>query len=394
MKNTYLFIALIIIFVSCGIKKDNHKTKVINVISSQLKQQINSINFDNKIKTPRTINKDNTTKYITTPDWTCGFFPGTIWKMYQLTGDDYWKKCAIPLTESLSSAQYLKWHHDVGFIIECSYGNAFRLIHKPEYKTVIINAARSLSTRFRENAGIIQSWNVDKGWQAERGWMCPVIIDNMMNLKLLFDATKYSGDSIFYKIAVSHALKTIENHFRPNYSSYHVVDYNPKTGEVRAKQTAQGYADESSWARGQSWALYGFVECYRETGIEKFKIQAQNIAKYIMQNSKIPKDNIPLWDYDAQGKYDKLRDVSAAAVTASALYDFYSLTKNKDYKNYADKIIDSLSSDKYMAKVGENNNFILMHSVGSIPHNAEIDVPLNYADYYFLEALCRKKELK
>lgn len=181
-------------------------------------------------------------------------------------------------TEALDSVKYLKWHHDVGFMIGCSYLNGYRFADKKEYKDVIIETAKSLSTRFRPNAGVIQSWDADRGWQGTRGWKCPVIIDNMMNLELLFEATAFSGDSTFYNIAVKHADTTIAHHFRPDNSCYHVVDYDPETGEVRKRQTAQGYADESAWARGQAWALYGYTTCYRYTKDKKYLDQAQ---KYI-----------------------------------------------------------------------------------------------------------------
>jgi uncharacterized protein YyaL (SSP411 family) len=218
---------------------------------------------------------------------------------YNLTGDKKWLPLAEKYTEALDSVKYLKWHHDVGFMIGCSYLNGYRMADKKEYKDVIIEAAKSLSTRFRPNAGVIQSWDADKGWQGTRGWKCPVIIDNMMNLELLFEATALSGDSTFYNIAVKHADTTMAHHFRPDNSCYHVVDYDPETGEVRKRQTAQGYADESAWARGQAWALYGYTTCYRYTKDKKYLDQAQKVYNFIFNNKNLPEDLVPYWDYDA-----------------------------------------------------------------------------------------------
>ncbi len=342
---------------------------------------------------PRTVNPDGSTWYVPVDDWCSGFFPGSLWYLGELTGEGEWKRRAADYTETLDSAQYLTWHHDVGFIIGSSYLNGYRLGGKKEYMSAVVNAAKSLSTRFRPGAGVIQSWNVDKGWQSERGWACPVIIDNMMNLEILFEATRATGDSTYYNIAVSHANTTMAHHFRTNFSCYHVVDYDPATGEVRHRQTAQGYADESSWARGQAWALYGYTMCYRYTGNPSYLYQAVNVCDMIFSDPSMPADLVPYWDYNAPGIPAEPRDASAAACTASALYELSTYLPARGYKELADKITASLSSPAYRAEIGENSHFLLMHSVGSIPHGHEIDVPINYADYYYLEALLRKKRL-
>ncbi len=214
---------------------------------------LEAIRKTGKVLNARTIKTDGSTKYIGMNDWTSGFFPGIMWYLYEHTGDEKWKEFGIELTESISDVQYLDWHHDVGFMIGCSFGNAYRLTGNKDYEKVIIQAARSLSTRYRVGANIIQSWNTTHGWMSERGWECPVIIDNMMNLELLFKATTLSGDSSFYTIAVKHADTTMKNHYRKDFSSWHVVDYDTITGSVRQKNTAQGYADDSAWARGQAW---------------------------------------------------------------------------------------------------------------------------------------------
>jgi hypothetical protein len=346
-----------------------------------------------KVLNPKTI-INGKIRYIAPQEWTSGFFPGSMWYLFELTGDPKWRELGIKYTEALDTVKHLTWHHDVGFMIGCSYGNGLRLSGNTDYKDVIVHAARSLSTRFRPVAGIIQSWNVDRGWQSERGWECPVIIDNMMNLELLFDATKYTGDSSFYHIAVTHADNTIKHQFRPDYGTWHVIDFSLTDGSVRNKHTAQGYAHESTWARGQAWAIYGYVVTYRETGDQKYLEQAEKAFDFVANHPNLPEDGIPYWDFNAPGIPDALRDASSAAIMASALYELSKYSKPEYYKKWADKMMTSLASPAYRANLGENGNFILKHSVGSIPHNAEVDVPLNYADYYFLEALKRKRDLE
>lgn len=387
----------LLVTTACSSPKNSKADFIEDNIANNVAQQTiqtDIIEKSGKILNPRTIDEKGNIVYVPIDDWTSGFYPGNIWYTYELTKDEKWLPLAKKYTEALDSVQYLTWHHDVGFMIGSSYLNGYRQKHYPEYKDVIIQTAKSLSTRFRPNAGVIQSWDADKGWQAERGWKCPVIIDNMMNLELLFEATALSGDSAFYNIAVSHADKTLANHFRADNSCYHVVDYDPETGAVRKKQTAQGYADESAWARGQAWALYGYTVCYRYTKDKKYLDQAEKVYNFIFNNKNLPADLVPYWDYDAPNIPNEPRDASAAACTASALYELSTYLPEKNYKETADKIMESLGSPDYRAEVGTNGNFVLMHSVGSIPHGAEIDVPLNYADYYFLEGLIRKRDLE
>ena len=397
MKTKLLSVGLFLLIIGgFGCKSESKKTDLladdVAVAEKQIGHQVDIIEKSGTILNPRTL-KNGKVEYIPIDDWTSGFFPGSMWYMYDLTKDDKWKKLGAKYTENLDSIKYLTWHHDVGFIIRTSYGNAYRVTKNPAYKAVIIEAAKSLATRFRPTPGVIQSWDEDRGWQGTKGWMCPVIIDNMMNLELLFMATDLSGDSTFRKMAISHANVTMENHFRKDYSCYHVVDYDKIKGGVRSKCTAQGYADESSWARGQAWALYGYAVCYRETKDTRYLDFVDKIYNFIFTNKNMPSDLVPYWDFDAPNIPNEPRDASAAAVIASALYELSTLGK-PEYKETADKIIESLSSDSYRAIVGTNGNFVLMHSVGSIPHGSEIDVPLNYADYYFLEALARKQALE
>lgn len=341
---------------------------------------------------PCTLTPDGKVKYIQPKDWRSGFFPGSLWYMYKLTGEDKWKTLAEKYSRSIESVKNYTGNHDVGFMIYCSFGNGIRFTGNPEYKDVIVQAARSLCTRFRPGAGIIQSWNVNAKHR-ERGWICPVIIDNMMNLELLFEASLLSGDSTFRKVAVSHLEKTLANHFRPDGSCYHVIDYDPDNGNVRHKMTYQGYADESAWSRGQAWAIYGYTMAYRYTRDTRCLNQAVKTFGFMRNHSNMPKDCVPYWDMDVTGK-DEPRDASSAAVIASALFElakYVPSKQGKDYLKYARKIMKSLSSPAYRAKVGENGNFLLKHSVTCKPFNSEVDVPLNYADYYFLEALYRMK---
>lgn len=363
----------------------------INFSTRQYSLMLQQIGREGKVRIPKTIDKLGRMVYIPIDDWCSGFFPGSLCYLYQLTNDKSWLLQSKRFTEALDSIQYLTWHHDVGFMIGSSYLNIYRLNPNKAYKKTIIQTAKSLCTRFRKKAGVIQSWNVDRGWQSKRGWTCPVIIDNMMNLELLFEATRLSGDSTYWKVAVSHANKTLENQFRRDGSCYHVVDYDPNNGAVLHRQTAQGYADNSAWARGQAWAVYGYTVCYRYTHDRKYLDQAVKTLNFVMQNPNLPEDLIPYWDFDAPNIPNEPRDASSAACIASALYEMNNYLPDNGYTSLADRIIRSLSSPEYRAPLGKNGCFLLMHSVGSIPHNNEIDVPLNYADYYFLEALTRRK---
>ena len=372
---------------------------------AQLDYLIKASEANDTLRIPSTF-RNGEIDFVPTDDWVSGFFAGTLWYMYELTGEEYYAEQAQKHTEILHDIQFLKWHHDVGFMVYDSYGNGLRLKNIEGYDTVLVNTAKSLATRFRPNAGIIQSWNVDRGWQSERGWKCPVIIDNMMNLELFFKVSEMTGDPVYKEIAMSHADKTLANHYRDDFSTYHVVDYDDETGEIRRKCTAQGIADESRWARGQAWSIYGFTVAYRFTGEERYLQRAKDVANYLLvEEDNMPEDLVPYWDYDVKefgkemgedylAKYGEIRDVSSAAIVASALYELHWMTKDDFYKQKADKMIESLSTPAYRAKVGENGGFILMHSVGSIPHGGNIDVPLNYADYYFLEALIRKGRIE
>ncbi len=341
----------------------------------------------NDLVSPRTL-ENGKLKLVASKDWTSGFFPGVLWFLYEYYGNTDWRDQARKYSALIEKEKTNAGTHDMGFKIYCSIGAGYRLTKDPHYKDVIIESAKTLSKRFSPKTGVIRSWdhNQDK-------WKNPVIIDNMMNLELLFEATQLTGDSSFYKIAVSHANTTMKNHFRADYSSYHVIDYDPETGAVLKRNTHQGYSHESAWARGQAWALYGYAMCYRFTKDPAYLKQAENVAGFILNHSGMPKDLVPYWDFNAPGIPNEPRDASAAAVMASGLYELSGYSKNsKLYRKKADAMLNSLGM-KYISKDGDNKGFILGHSTGSKPMNSEIDVPISYADYYYLEALLRCKRL-
>lgn len=343
-----------------------------------------------ELTNPRNSEPDGTLNLVPSKDWTSGFFPGELWFLYEYTQNNFWKKKAQQHTDILEKEKMNGSTHDMGFKVYCSFGNGYRLTQDEHYKEVLLQSARTLAMRFKPAAGIIRSWD-----HSTAKWLCPVIIDNMMNLELLFWATKESKDSTFYRIAVDHARTTMKHHFRPDFSSYHVIDYDTITGQVLKKNTHQGFADESAWSRGQAWALYGYTMCYRETRLPEFLEQAQNIEKYLFTHPNMPEDLIPYWDFDAPGIPDEPRDVSAATVIASALYELslYDLEKGERYRSNADKIIENLTKH-YRATLKKDNGFLLLHSTGTKPTNTEVDVPIVYADYYFIEALMRKNKLE
>lgn len=322
--------------------------------------------------------------------WCSGFYPGALLYLYEQTKDQLLLNEAERTLKILEKEKNNKGTHDLGFMMYSSFGNAERIASKPGYKDILLTSARSLSTRFNPKVGCIKSWD-------SRPSDFLVIIDNMMNLELLFWATHVSGDSSFYKIAVTHANTTMKNHFRSDYSSYHVVNYNPQTGEVQQKKTAQGAAGESAWSRGQAWGLYGYTMCYRETKDRKYLDLANHIAQFILHHPNLPADKIPYWDFNAPEIPNALRDASAAAIIASALIElsgYVNEQQKKEYLSAAETILKNLSAPPYKAGVGTNGGFILQHSVGHMPNKTEVDVPLTYADYYFIEAMKRYKALK
>ena len=308
-------------------------------------------------------------------DWTSGFLPGALWLLYEHTGDEQLKAYADIFTRRLEELKDYTGTHDLGFMVFCSYGNAYRLTNDEYYKSIVEQASAALVTRFDPEVGCIRSWNTSRKENPEQDFI--VIIDNMMNLEML----EWCG---YHDIARKHADTTIKNHFRDDNSTYHVVTYNELTGEITDKRTAQGFADDSAWARGQSWGLYGYTMMYRMTGEQRYLEQAVKIADYLLP--RLPEDSIPNWDYDADVQ---MKDSSAGAIMASALIELYGFTQNKEYLATAEHQLRSLCSKEYLAPLGENGHFILEHGVGHLPKNSEVDVPLSYGDYYFIEAAMR-----
>ena len=390
MKKSLIFSLLLIVTLKIEANPSHGKDETkYEWVASSIEKALDQANFlvnrltDSIGMFPRTV-QNGKLILVNKYDWTSGFFPGTLWYLYELTGDENLRINARKYTNQLIDLQSYKKTHDLGFMIYCSYGNAKRLSPEDMDSKILLNTAESLCSRFSSTVGLIRSWDFGS-------WTYPVIIDNMMNLELLFRASEISGNKKYRDIAISHADKTLKNHFRSDYSTYHVVDYDTK-GNVISKTTHQGYSDNSCWSRGESWALYGFTMCYRFTQNARYLERAENIADYIMNHPNTPKDRIPYWDYDAPQKF---RDASAGAIIASALLELGNYSPKKDkYINYAEQLLKSLSSKKYLAKEGSNNGFILKHSTGNLPAGVEIDEPLNYADYYYVEALTRYSRIK
>lgn len=323
-------------------------------------------------------------------DWWCsGFFPGVLWYLYENNQNPEVLSYARTYTEKIEKEKDNTGTHDLGMMLYCSFGNGFRLTRDAHYKEVLLTGARSLASRYDDRTGLIRSWDFGK-------WQFPVIIDNMMNLEFLLWAAKETGNDTYKEICMSHADKTMLNHYRSDYSTYHVVSYDSITGAVEIKQNHQGFSDESAWSRGQAWGLYGYTVMYRETKEARYLEQANQIAGFLINHPRMPEDCIPYWDFDAPHIPDEPRDASAASVMASALIElsrYVSPDLSRKYVHIAETQIRTLASPAYTAALGENGDFILKHSVGSLAHQSEVDVPLTYADYYYLEALTRFKHL-
>lgn len=365
--------------------------KGLSVSVEQSKLMAKSI-WEQKTLLPRTLDKEG--KLITSDSkwWTSGFFPGVLWYLYEATGDTLLKEYACDYTSRVEKEKYNKGNHDVGFMLYCSFGNGYRLTGNEKYKQVLLKGAESLSTRYKDHIGVIRSWDFNRAV-----WQYPVIIDNMMNLELLEWASKHSDNSRFAAIARSHADVTLKNHFRADYSCWHVVSYDTITGQPEKKHTRQGYSHESSWSRGEAWALYGYVMMYRETQQKHYLAHAKKVANYILTHPRMPEDGIPYWDYDAPDIPDTYRDASAGAIMASAFIELSTMIQGELSRKclmMAETQLKTLTSPEYLAEPGTNGNFILKHSVGSLMEHSEVDVPLTYADYYYVEALLRYQKVK
>lgn len=336
---------------------------------------------------PRSIQKGLQPK----TDWTAGFFPGTLWYLYTYTGNDIWKERAKKTTALMEGEQNNAFDHDIGFKMYPCYGNGYLLTGNKDYRHIIFRSAKTLTSRYSYKTGLIMSWEPNK----KRDWLFPVIIDNMLNLEILMEAYKISGDTTLKHIAVSHADKTMMYHYRKNMSCPHVVDYEPETGAMRKYDWNNGSDDttNSTWSRGQSWGLYGFTMMYRETGNRKYLQHAEKIADFLLSHPNMPEDMIPYWDYSASER-SKMRDASAAAIMASALMELSTYSnQGEKYFDAGEKQLKSLSSSTYLAKPGMHKNFILMHATGNFLRNSELDGSLSYADYYYIEGLLRYLQL-
>jgi hypothetical protein len=321
--------------------------------------------------------------------WCSGFFPGTLWLLYENSGNAQTLDYARQFTDRVEREKFTTDNHDVGFILMCSFGNGLRITGEERYKEVLATGAGSLATRFRDTPGLIRSWDFNRD-----KWQFPVIIDNMMNLELMMWAADYTGDENLRRIAISHADKTIENHFREDFSTWHVVSYDTLSGRPHARQTHQGFGDESTWSRGEAWALYGYTMMYRLTRDERYLRQAQSVAGFILNHPNMPVDGVPYWDFNAPDVPNALRDSSAAAIMASAFVELAGFSEPEladSYIKMAETQVRTLASPEYTAVAGENGDFILKHGVGAVPFNVEVDVPLTYGDYYYVEALTRLK---
>ena len=358
----------------------------LQILTEKAINNISLIPLDS-MKVPRSLKEDGSLHGVKTRDWTSGFYAGTLWELFRFSKDKRLQKAAMNWTAFQKKERLDDHTHDLGFKIYCSFGEGYRLMNNEDYKQVIIDASEQLIQRYSEKVGAIRSWdhNRDK-------WDYPVIIDNMMNLEMLFVAAKLSGNNKYYTIADNHAQKTLENHFRKDNSSYHVIDYYPETGKVRKRNTHQGHSHESAWSRGQAWGLYGFTVAYRETKNPQYLNQAKKIAHFFFTHPNLPTDKIPYWDFNAPNIPKEERDASAAAIAVSGLIELsqYDKANEKRYLQWADQVLISLSSEPYQATTPP---FFVTQCVGSKPHNSEINVPLSYADYYLVEALQRRKEI-
>ena len=390
MKNiTLLTVIIVALFLnSCGSKQESIEFLIKDRLDRSVQQyelMAESL-IDSPDRLPRTTDAEGNLLGTGSRGWVSGFAPGSMWYLYQYSNNPKMLEYAKNYTARIEKEKDNRGTHDLGFMLYCSFGNGYRLTGEPSYTDIMLTGAESLTSRYNPLIGCIQSWRADENWQF------PVIIDNMMNLEFLFWAAKTSGDNKYRDICISHADKTMKNHFRPDYSSYHVVSYDSITGQVEKKNTHQGYADETAWARGQAWGLYGYTVTYRETKDSKYLEQAKHIAAFILDHPNLPADKIPYWDFNAPDIPDALRDASAGSVIASALIElsgYVDATLAKKYLDVAETQIRTLSSPEYFAEKGTNGNFILKHSVGHMPKKSEVDVPQTYADYYYIEALLR-----
>ncbi len=399
------FAGLLIFTASCKNSKKEPVAEVVteNSVNIDLQKQLDDCENQLEIAVPKLTDltkhprliETNATEWKEVANnkliWTSGFYPGILWYAYDVTGNKKWKDEAIKRTEVFEDFKNITEHHDIGFMMFPAYGLGYEIGQKKEYKDVLLASAQSLASRFNPKVGTIRSWSnkMHPRWQQHI-----TIIDNMLNLELLFWAAKNGGDQKYYDIAVKHAQTTMKNHFREDLTSWHVIEYDSINGNILNRHTKQGFADDSRWSRGQAWGVYGYTLVYKETKDKKFLHFAQKITdKYL---SLLPEDMVPCWDFDVANDPKEEKDASAAAVVASALLDLSTLVENKAdqerYYNAAIKMLKSLGSSNYSG-VGKADSFLL-HSTGAKSLGHEIDVALIYADYYYIEALARLKKMQ
>ena len=389
-----LIILLSICFVACASMRDEfHVDDALNYCYKQMLltlEELQSANggYLDYNKIPRCIlNGQRFWRCVDVKkDWCSGFWPGILWYGYEYTKDTLLKKEAQRFTSSLYFLSKQKaYDHDLGFLMYCSYGNGYRLTKDPSYKQILLDAADSLAALFDPKVGTILSWPRNIKLYGGHN----TIIDNMMNLELLLWASKNGGSKELKRIAISHADTTMKYHFRDDFTSFHVLVYDSISGKCIKKVTHQGYSDNSMWARGQAWAIYGYTMMFRETNDYKYLQFAEKISDAYIK--RLPKDYIPYWDFNVPQTLHTPRDASAAAIVASALLDLYKYSKKETYYNIAFSTLVSLSSKKYQSR-GNNNSF-LMHSTGHWTNGTEINASIIYADYYYIEALLKLKRM-
>lgn len=321
-------------------------------------------------------------------EWCSGFWSGILWMDYSYTQDEHVRKAAEGYTEALSIVtKEPVFDHDIGFLILNSYGKGYEQTHNPAYKQVMLAAADSLATLFNPTVGTILSWPRHvKDFGGHN-----TIMDNMINLELLYWASENGGDKRLRDIATSHAETTMRHHFRDDGGCYHVAVYDTLDGHFIKGVTHQGYADSSLWSRGQSWAIYGYTMVYRYIKEQRFLDHAQKVTDLYLKRLKETSDDwVPIWDMDDPRGKEAPKDASAACVVASALLElckYVDSEKSATYRSAAENMLRDLSTDKYQSR-GRNEAF-LMHSTGHHPAGCEIDASIIYADYYYLEALLR-----
>jgi len=323
-------------------------------------------------------------KYILEPArwWTAGFWPGLLWQVYRETNDENLKKtaqlCEEQLDVLLTDADMVD--HDIGFMWTLTSGASYKLLGDEQSKRRALLAANLLAARFNVQGNYIRAWN---GTIA--GW---AIIDCMMNLPLLYWASRETGDPRFKHIAIKHADTVLEHFIRPDGSVNHIVVFDPETGEKVEVKGGQGYAPESAWSRGTAWAIYGLSLSYHYTGHERYLNAAKQVAHFFIAN--LPADHVPHWDFRLPSDVPAYRDSSAGACAACGLLLLSEQVSEHEaafYQGAGERILHSLYTN-YGAWDSEEEGLIL-HGTSHFPEQRNIDVPLIYGDYYFAEGIAR-----